>query len=212
MSRRPNPLWLLVPGALAAACGPAVVTAPPSPTGAQSASATEANQPTASPGVSTPTPASGSPVDIDPALLQVLPEAVDGLALVESTEAEAASLGDPLLGRVASAIAAGLAIDPVSGEFVYATVVRLLPGAMDAAVFRDWRDSFDEGACSQAGGVSGHAETEIDGRTAYIGTCKGGVHTYHVWLEERGILISATAAGERRLGEQLLEGLRPENG
>jgi hypothetical protein len=151
-------------------------------------------------------------VDIDPALLQVLPEAVDGLAIMESTEAEAVSLGDPLLGRVASAIAAGLAIDQVSGEFVYATVVRLLPGALDAAVFRDWRDSFDEGACSQADGVSGHAETEIDGRTAYIGTCKGGLRTYHVWLEDRGILISATAAGERRLGEQMLEGLRPENG
>jgi hypothetical protein len=92
---------------------------------------------------------------------------------------------------------------------VYAVVVRLLPDAMDETAFRDWRDSFDEGACSLADGVAGHAETETGGRTVYIGTCTGGLRTYHVWLEDRGVLISASAVGERRLGEHLVENLRP---
>lgn len=155
----------------------------------------------------TPLPTSG--VVIDSRLLDVLPEAVDGFELVESHDAELAALEDPQLAAVAAAIAAGIAVDAAGGEFVYAIVVRLLPEAMDADVFRDWRDSFDEGACSQADGVAGHAETEIGGRTVYIGTCVGDLRTYHVWLEEQEVLISASAVGERRLGEQLVENLRP---
>jgi len=154
-------------------------------------------------------PGPATAVAIDPTLLDLLPTTVDGLPLTENAEAEAASLGDPVLARVALAFAAALVVDPSGGAFVYAVVVRLLPGAMDEAVFRDWRDSYDEGACSQAGGVAGNAETELAGRTVYIGTCTGGVTTYHVWLGSRGVLISASAAGERRLGELLVESLRP---
>ena len=118
-------------------------------------------------------------------------------------------LAQATLADVAVAVASALAIDPPTGEFVYAVVVRLKPGAFDGAVFRDWRDSFDEGACSQADGIQGHAETEIGGRTVYIATCVGGLRTYHVWLEDDGVLVSASAVGERRLGEHLVEHLRP---
>jgi hypothetical protein len=155
----------------------------------------------------TPVPTSG--VVIDSRLLDLLPESVDGLAINENMAGEEASLGDPLLDQIAAAFASGFAIDAAGTEFVYAVVVRLLPNAMDETVFRDWRDSYDEGACSQADGVLGHAETEIDGRSVYIGTCVGGLRTYHVWLEENEVLISASAVGERRLGELLVENLRP---
>jgi hypothetical protein len=148
-------------------------------------------------------------VTIDPTLLEILPAIVGDLPLTENPEAEAAALADPILPRVGLAVALGLAIDPASGDFVYAVVVRLRPGALTDAAFRDWRDSFDEGACSQADGVLGHAETELGGRTVYIGTCAGGLRTYHVWLEDRDVLISASSAGERRLGEVLIENLRP---
>lgn len=165
--------------------------------------------PTIGPASQGPTATSSSGVSIDPNLLAILPESVDGLALAENVDAEAATLGDPLLEQVATAFAAGFAIEPVSGDFVYAVVVDLLPGAMDETVYRDWRDSYDEGACSQADGVLRNAETEIDGRTVHIATCAGGLRTYHVWLEGRGVLISASAVGERRLGELLVENLRP---
>ena len=168
------------------------------------------NPPTApaSPG-SSRSPDISAAVAIDPALLEILPAEVDGLPIAENAQGEQAALGDPLLAVVASAMAAGFAYDPATDEFVYAVVVRLLPGAMDGAVFRDWRDSYDEGACSQADGILAHAETEIGGRIVYIGTCTGGLRTYHVWLEDRGVLVSASAVGERRLGERLVGTLRP---
>ena len=185
-----------------AGCGPNVTSAtlvpPPVPT------PTPSTAPVSTP----PSPEAGPAVTIDPALLDVLPATVDGLEVVENPDGESAALGDPLLARVGTAMAAGFAIEPTRGEFVYAVVVRLVPGAMDALIFRDWRDSFDEGACSQAGGVVRNAEAEIGGRTVYIGTCAGLVRTYHVWLEERGLLISASALGERLMGELLIRNLR----
>lgn len=200
--RAPKVAAVVLLAAAAAACGPAPSSPPPSFTGTYAPTAP------VTPGPSeTPTPTSG--VVVDSRLLDVLPEAVDGFELVESPDAELAALADPQLEAVAAAIAAGIAVDAAGGEFVYAIVVRLLPGAMDASVFRDWRDSYDEGACSQADGVAGHAETEIGGRTVYIGTCESDLRTYHVWLEEREVLISASAVGERRLGELLVENLRP---
>ena len=194
---------LLVLVALTAACSP---ERSPSPSPAASTS----RSPSPSPSAVASVPASNATgVVVDAALLAVLPATVDGVAIVESADGEAEALSDPTLGEVAVAIAAGLAIDAASGEFVYAVVVRLRDGAMSDERFRDWRDSFDEGACSQAGGVVGHAEAEIAGRTVYIGSCVGGVLTYHVWLREPGLLVSASAVGERRLGERLVAGLRP---
>ncbi len=186
---------------VASACGPSVGS--PSP----SSNVVKAT-PRATPGPSeTPLPVSG--VVIDARLLGVLPESVAGITIVESPDGEASALADPNLDTVAVAVAAGLAIEPASGDFVFAVVVRLLPGAMDETVLRAWRDSYDQGACSQADGVAGHAETEIGGHSVYIGTCVGGLRTYHVWLEDREILISASAAGDRLLGELLVGNLRP---
>ncbi|MBI3746126.1 MAG: hypothetical protein HY264_06305 [Chloroflexi bacterium] len=160
------------------------------------------------PPAASPTPALTSAVALDPALLAVLPPSVAGFAIAESAEAEAAARADPQLAVVGSAMVAGIAVDAASGEFVYAVVVRLRPGAMSDGVFRGWRDSYDEGACSQANGVAGNAQTEIDGRTVYIGTCAGGVRTYHVWIEDKGLLVSASAVGDRRFGELLMNALR----
>ncbi len=185
-----------------AACGAA-------PTAAPTSSETPIASPTQNLPTATPDATSSSPVAIDPSLLAILPATVYGIELIESPEAEIAALAGPELAAVGSAMAAGIAVDSTTGQFVYAVVVRLEPGAMDDAVFRDWRDSYDEGACSQAAGVVGNAEAQIAGRTVYIGSCSGGVLTYHVWLLEPGILISASAVGERRLGERLMENLRP---
>ena len=146
---------------------------------------------------------------IDPALLAYLPASVDGLLITESPEAEAEALADPELASVGSAIAAGIALDGSSGEFVYALVVRLLAGPMNEALFPYWRDRYDEGACAQAGGVANAAEVQLGGRTVYTATCTEGVRTFHAWLDAQGIFISASAVGDRRLGELLVEGLRP---
>lgn len=203
------PVWgVAVLGWVLGGCVPTGPTpAPPASTaGAPTRSVGLETVPVAS---QTATPTAATAVAIDRSLLDILPPTVDGLPVVDSPDGEAAALGDPLLSRVASGIAAGFALEPTGGDFVYAVVVRTFPGSMDAAAFRDWRDSYDQGACEQAGGVTGNAETEIGGRTVYIGSCAGGLRTYHLWLVERGVLISASAVGERRLGEVLVSNLRP---
>lgn len=192
----------LLAGLLLAACGPSVTPSPTIAVPTATAAATSTPGPTVSPGA---TPA----VALDPSLLGVLPASVNGFDIVESPEAETAALADPQLATVGTAMVAGIAVDATVGEFVYAVVVRLKPGAMTDAVFRDWRDSYDEGACSQANGVAGNAQAEIDGRTVYIGTCAGGVRTYHVWIPERQLVVSASSVGDRRFGETLMENLRP---
>jgi hypothetical protein len=192
----------VVLGALLGACGSTVESLRPSAAVDPTPTASATPEPTQTPDI-------GRAVAIDPSLLEILPANVDGLEVVENPDGEAAARGDPLLAKVGSAIAAGFAIDPASGDFVYAIVIRLLPNTMDAASFADFRATFDEGACSQADGLARSAETGIGGRTVYIGTCAGGLRTYHVWLDDRGVLISASAVGARRLGELLVENLRP---
>ena len=156
-----------------------------------------------------PTPtASTSDVTVDPSLLALLPADVNGFAITESPEAEISAAQSSDLSPVATAFAAGLAADPTGSNWAFGVVVALRPGVMSDAAFRTWRDSYDKGACSQAGGVVGHAETKLGGRLAYITSCGGGVHTYHVWLPERQRLVSVSAVGEGRFGERLVAGIR----
>jgi hypothetical protein len=140
-------------------------------------------------------------------LLDLLPAAVDGHAIEESAEAAAESATDAALAAQAESIAVGVAADPATDTFVVASVVKLRPGVFDEEFYRDWRDSFDEGVCAQAGGVVGNAEATIDGRTVYIGTCAGGVHTYHVHLEDPDAIVSVNAVGDATLGQELMENL-----
>jgi hypothetical protein len=157
----------------------------------------------------TVSPAAGS-VAVDPSLLDVLPEDVDGVA-IEPEPASAESISrDPALAGDVEAIAIGLAVDAESqgANLAIASVVRLRPGVFNDGFFRNWRDSYDEAACAQAGGVVGNAEAEIDGRPVFIGSCTGGAHTYHV-VARVDVLVSVTAVGEKRLGERIVEDLRP---
>jgi hypothetical protein len=148
-----------------------------------------------------------TPLTIDAGLLKFLPEQVAGVAVSESVDSAADALGEPDLGGLASGldVAVGVAGD---GNLVYALVVRLRPGGLNDVAFRQWRDTYDQGACSAAGGVSGHAQSEIAGRTVYIGSCVSGIRTYHVLLPKDGLLITAWSIGEGRYGEQLMATLR----
>jgi hypothetical protein len=164
------------------------------------------------PPVTRPSPdsatASTSAVAVDASLLAVVPANVAGFAITESPEAEKSAASGPELSQVATGFAAGLAADPAGGDWAFVVVVALKPDVMSNAVFRSWRDSYDEGACSQAGGVGGHAEAELGGRQAFITSCGGGLRTYHVWLPARQRLVSVSAVGARRFGEQLVTGIR----
>jgi hypothetical protein len=149
-----------------------------------------------------------TPVELDPTVLAFLPVAVGDVPVTESADEAAQALSDPSLQRIGTAIDAGVAVDQGSGNLVHAWVVRLRSDRFTDAIFQQWRDSYDEGACAEAGGVVGKAEAPIDGRTVYITSCTTSVRTYHVWLQQAGILISASAIGDGKFGELLMDNLR----
>jgi hypothetical protein len=154
------------------------------------------------------TPDDAAPVTIDPTLLEILPEKIGTIPVQEDGDTAALALSDPALDRIATGIDSAVAVDAGNGDLVVANIVRLRPGAFGAEIYRQWRDSFDEGACAASGGVVGHAEAQIADRQTYVTSCVGSMHTYHLWLEDEGVLISASSIGDDRFGEQLLQGLR----
>ena len=187
----------------------------PSPAGASPAGATPAgaDAPLAEQSV-TPersdlpidNPAPGS-VPVDQTLLELLPASINGLALEPVTDPQGAD--DPALVDTVDRLAQAMLFDPASGDFAYVSVIALRPGVFDEAYFRSWRDSFDEGVCSQSDGLAGHAQAVIGGRTVFIGRCEGGVTTYHVWLGSDDAIVSVSELLDSRLGERIMAGLRP---
>lgn len=161
---------------------------------------------------SAPTAGSSSAILIDRSLLDVLPASIKGVPLVGNAEGEAHDLTDPALAGEASALAAALAIDPSTGDFAYVSVVRLRAGVFSDAYFKSWRETFDVGACSQAGGVAqSSAEAGIAGHRTFIGHCVGGMLTYHVHLDHvplGDLIVSISALGAQRFGQLVVEGLR----
>lgn len=156
------------------------------------------------------TPDDTTPAVIDATLLGYLPDVIEGVPVTEALDEAALALADPALPRIATALDVGLAVDQATGNLVTAHVVRLREGAFDHGTYRQWRDSYDEGACTAAGGVKGRAEATIDERTVFVTSCVGPLRTYHVWIEDERVLISASSVGDGRFGELLMSGLRVE--
>ncbi len=178
----------------------------PPPTPRSPLPTTAAPAPSDTPANTLPMP-SGAHVSLDASLLAVLPAAVGGVPVNQEPDSFAEAIRDPSF--VANVDRAVFAIAVSGNDLASGVVAHLRPGVWSDAFFRDWRDSYNEGACAQSGGVAGNAEAKIGDRTVFIGTCAGGLRTYHAWIEDRGVVVSAFSLGERRLGEQLMAGLRP---
>jgi hypothetical protein len=202
-------LWAAL-AVCAAACG---TTPVPSVTPVATTSAppiTSSSPGTADSGAAAASPGGSGGIAIDASLLGVLPRQVDGVPLEPDAATAADVTGDPALARSASALGVAIAIAPgasATADLAVVWVVQLRPGVFNDGFFRNWRDTYDEAACAAAGGVDGHAEAVIAGRDTRIGTCAGGVRTYHIHLARRDLLVSITAAGERRFGELVAAGL-----
>ncbi len=151
-------------------------------------------------------PAAGGVVE-DPTLLAVLPETVDGVEVKLEPQAFADAVTDPAF---ASSIVAGAFFVAVDGpDLASGLVARPAPGRFSEEFFRDWRDTYNDGTCAQAGGVTANAEAELGGQAVYIATCAGGMRTYHAYIEQRGLVVSLFSLGDRGLGEELMADLRP---
>ena len=200
----------IVVAAIVGACGGDLTTTPTRGPGQSGAGATATAEVPASfgPPPSPSFPDDTTPLTLEGTLLDVLPTTVEGIALTEDLDIASDALSDPVLPNIATSVDAAVAVDTGSGNLVSAWVVRLRPGVFNDSGFRQWRDAYDEGACAAAGGVVGRAEATIADRQAFVTSCVAGLHTYHVWLKEQDILISASSIGDGRYGEHLLEGLR----
>jgi hypothetical protein len=196
---------------LVAACGSNVSPSPPpslSPAALATASPTPGVSASSSgPAAESPTSSTlASPIPTDAALLDLLPATLDGLDRQTDPSVDAGIAADPDLARLATSFATALYIDPTTGEFAYVSVVRLQePLSQRASI--SYRTSFDDAACAQAGGLQRTAEATIGAHRTWIGSCAGGVRTYHLDLSGGGLVLSVSEAGERRLGEQLIGGL-----
>lgn len=159
-------------------------------------------------------PQSNSPspavsVEVDASLLTILPDEVAGAPIQPAPEAAREIAVDPSLATDVEAVAVALAVSAGSSgseDLVIANVVRLRQDVFNETFFRGWRDSYDGAACQPAGGVTGNAEAEIDGRHVYIGSCVNGPLTYHVRYGE-DVIVSITSVGDGRFGEQLVSNL-----
>jgi hypothetical protein len=160
-------------------------------------------RPSPSPTTSPPTAAATAPV---------LPDDIDGVPVAPDLESAAAIADEGSIAPFVSAIALATAFGPVAtsgiGDYAVVTVARLRPGTFSDLFFRGWRDTFDAGVCEQAGGVgAGSAETEIAGHRTYVGTCVGGVHTYHLHLPRQDLIVSMQGLGPARFAERIVAGI-----
>ena len=208
--RLPAIATVALAAAIVSACsGDLAVSPTPAPGSSGAGATTTVLPPTSFGPPPSPTPPDDTtPLVIDGTLLEFLPADVSGAAVSQDLDIASEALSDATLPRIATAVDAAVAVDAANGNLVSAWVVRLRRDAFADADYRQWRDAYDEGACAAAGGVVGRAEATIADRTAFVTSCAAGLHTYHVWLQEPGILISASSIGEGRFGEHLLEGLR----
>jgi hypothetical protein len=198
------------PSSLSAPTTPQPARARPSSTAAPSPGMTTAFAPSGAPAGA----ASGSPSDdpghrvlMDPGLLSILPSAIGGAKVALEPDSFGEAVKDASFAGSVDAAAFAVVID--GADLASGVVAHLRAGVFTEGFLRDWRDTYDTGACAQAGGVAARAETTLGGRAAWITTCSGGLRTYHAWVPERGVVVSLISVGERRFGEQLLAGIRP---
>jgi hypothetical protein len=141
----------------------------------------------------------------DSALLDLLPATIAGAEVVHEPEGFAEAIRHP--GFVASVAAAAAPLVVSGDDWASGLIAQLRPGAYSDAMFRDWRDTYNLGACEPAGGLAGNAVAELGGRTVHIASCVEGLLVYHVYLPERNVVVSLFSAGEARFGEQLMAGV-----
>ena len=168
------------------------------------ATSAESSVPRSAPIAASPSPAA---ITADPTLLDVLKGAAAKVQLTYDPDTTASVMSDPSVTRDLAALAIGLATpaDQASPqEFVIANIARLRDPTKDEGWFRSWRDTYDQAACAQAGGLQGNAETDMGGTAVFIGSCRNGALTYHARLDDGSIVVSLTSVGPSHLGERLL--------
>jgi len=211
-SRIGRPAGVLLLLALAvAACGATLPSPPPTlaatPVGQPATLPPPETSAPSSPAVTSAQPSSGDGVVRDDSLLAILPPDIDGAPVTVEDASFAEAAADPAFASNVDRAAFAVVTTPT--DLASGLVAKLSDGVFGGGFFADWRETYNEGACAQAGGVATNAETTLDGRTVYVTTCAGGMLVYHTYLEEQDVIVSLFSLGAGRYGERLVRGLRP---
>jgi hypothetical protein len=185
------------------------------PTGASASPSGSVASPTVAPDATTRSASSGDGggrAVVDGALLDVLPDEIDGFPLTADAETAGEIVADPTTDPAVERLGVGVYVNPgdaVEGDLAIVSVVALRSATFSDAWFQAWRESYDTAACEIAGGLEvGGAEADLADHQTWIGTCQGGVHTYHVYLPDPDRVIAITSLGSNRFGEQVVGGLK----
>ena len=188
-------------------------TATPSPAAsspdATSSAAPVATATPATPAAPTPVPTplpSGLAVALDNSLLAILPASIAGTQVTSEASSFADAMKDPSF--IANVDRAAFAVAVNGNDLASGVIAHLRAGVFSDAFWQDWRDTYDEGACAQAGGVLAHATMTLGSRDIFVTTCAGGLRVYHAWLPGPGVIVSLFSVGNGRFGDLLMEGLR----
>lgn len=218
---RPLLALLAVLGLAVAACGPSTApTAPPATPGPTPAGQPETLPPPATgtaepasidvPPASEPGPSAASAdpgaTVRDDSLLALLPPDIDGVPVGPEDQAFGEATADPAFG--ANIERAAFFVVTRDTDLASGLVAVFREGRWSEAAYQDWRETYNEGVCAQAGGVKTTAETTIDERTVWITTCAQGLRVYHVYVEEQRALVSVFSLGEGLFGERIVKDLR----
>ena len=182
-----------------------LASAPASPSAPEPATVSPASAPAES--AASTVASTDAPTVRDDSLLAILPPDVDGNAVTVEEESFAEAATDAAFATSIERAAFAIVTSPV--DLASGLVVKPRDGIFDGAFFASWRETYDEGACAQAGGVATNAETSLGGRTVFITTCAGGLRVYHAYVEGPGVIVSLFSLGEGRYGERLLAAIRP---
>jgi hypothetical protein len=213
----PRTGWIIGLAAALVGCG----TSTPTPAGTPSGQPSSLSPVSATPAGSfaSPPPSQGLAVSVsptgvaaDPTLLDLVPAADAGATLTYDPSTTASVAADPSLAHDISYLAIGLArptgaaADDPNLAIVNAARVRNASSAGDAW-FRGWRETYDQAACAQANGVSGHAQFSVGALMVFVSTCRNGALTYHVRVGDGAIVLSITSVGPADLGRRIVEKL-----
>jgi hypothetical protein len=185
---------------------PPAITAPPVAPGSPAATGSHAATGSpAAPSGSGESAAAG--VVRDDSLLALLPPDVAGTPVTVEEASFRDATSDP--GFVDNVERAAFFVVASADDLASGVVAVPRSATFGDAAFTDWRETYAEGVCAQAGGVATNAETTLDGRTVWITTCVGGLTIYQALVEERDAIVSLFSLGDARYGERLIGDLRP---
>jgi hypothetical protein len=143
---------------------------------------------------------------MDESLLAILPATIAGAPVTSEIESFAQAVRDTSF--IANVDRAAFFVVVEGSDLASGSVAHLRPGVYSENLWKDWRTTYDEGSCTQAGGVLARASSSIGGREIFVTTCAGGLRVYQVWLPGPGVAVSLVSFGDRKFGEQLMAGLK----